>query len=70
MQKTINGTIIVITLLSTIGTHLKAGNFEGMMTLRVNGHSLSSGMYIIHISAQSLESEEMFTQSQKVVLLK
>jgi thermitase len=35
-----------------------------------NGHSLSSGMYIIYISAQSLESEEMFTQSQKVVLLK
>jgi hypothetical protein len=38
MQKTINGTIIVITLLSTIGTHLKAGNFDGMMTLRVNDH--------------------------------
>ena len=35
-----------------------------------NGNSLSSGMYIIHISAQSLESEEMFTQSHKVVFLK
>lgn len=35
-----------------------------------NGKPLSSGMYIINIFAQSLESEEIFTQSQKVVLMK
>jgi len=35
-----------------------------------HGKPLSSGMYIIYLSAQSLESEEMFTQSQKVVLMK
>ena len=35
-----------------------------------NGKPLSSGMYIVNISAQSLEREEMFTQSQKVVLMK
>lgn len=35
-----------------------------------NGLSVSSGVYIVNISAQSLESDEVFTQSQKVVLLK
>lgn len=35
-----------------------------------NEHSLSSGVYIIHISAQSLESDETFTKSQKVLFLK
>lgn len=35
-----------------------------------NGNPLSSGMYIIHISAQSSESNETFSKSQKVVLLK
>lgn len=35
-----------------------------------NGNSLSSGIYIINISVQSLESKVMFTQSQKVLLLK
>lgn len=35
-----------------------------------SGQPLSSGVYIIHFSAQSIESKEIFTQSQKVVLLK
>ena len=35
-----------------------------------NGKPLSSGMYIIKMSTQSLESQEIFTQSQKVVLMK
>ncbi len=67
MQKTINGTLIVILFLSALVTHIKADDFEGMMTLRVNDHEYKVKD---NISAQSLESEEMFTQSQKVVLLK
>ncbi len=35
-----------------------------------NGHPFSSGMYIISLSAHSTESEEVFSKSQKVVLLK
>ena len=35
-----------------------------------NGKPLSSGMYIIHITALSMESDDTFTKSQKVVLLK
>mgnify|MGYP000445135440 CR=1 FL=1 len=35
-----------------------------------NGKPLSSGMYIINISALSMESDKTFTKSQKVVLLK
>lgn len=33
-------------------------------------HSLSSGMYIIQMTAKSMEDGELFTKAQKVVLLK
>ncbi len=103
-----------------IVNYLKAGNFDGMMTLRVNDHEykvkdiisprkvhlnifdllgrkintlksqtedagwyaiiwdgrdytgnpVATGMYIITITAQSIESDKTFIQSQKVVLMK